>query len=174
MTSTHGFRRAQRSRTRASTTRAALTRRSITGATNGKIARDARAPGEDFIDDRFGLDLRHRVQVDAEVSGPVHNNRRQRRAALRSRGHRVPPGRTLTFRIVDTDVPQPYEIRWKVRNRGPVAKAKACERGCIFVGGEEHVEPTAFKGPHYVECYIIKDGVCVAAAHVPVNILFTQ
>ena len=38
----------------------------------------------------------------------------------------------------------------------------------IFVGRDQHVEPSAFKGPHYVECYIVKDGVCVAAAHVPV------
>ena len=80
----------------------------------------------------------------------------------------------LHSRVVATDVPKPYEIRWKVRNRGPVAKAKSCERGSIFVGGDHHVEPTSFKGPHYVECYIIKDGVCVAAAHIPVNILFTQ
>ena len=60
------------------------------------------------------------------------------------------------------------------RNRGIEAKRRNCERGSIFVGSDQHVEPTAFKGPHYVECYIIKDGVCVAAAHVPVHILFSR
>lgn len=125
-------------------------------STNRYIARGPRAPGEHFVDDRFPLDLRHWVHVDGEVSEPTLYNRRQRRAALRSRGHHVPPGRQLTFRVVATDVPMPYEIRWKVRNRGPVAKAKSCERGSIFVGGDKHVEPTSFKGPHYVECYIIR------------------
>ncbi len=143
-------------------------------ATNRYIARDPRAPGEQYIDDIFPVDLHHWVHVDAEVSEPTLHNRRQRRAALRSRGHHVPPGRQLTFRIVATDVSKPYEIRWKVRNRGFEANRRACERGSIFVGGDQHVEPTAFKGPHYVECYIIKDSVCVAAAHVPVNILFTR
>jgi len=80
----------------------------------------------------------------------------------------------VTFKIAATDVPKPYEVRWKVRNRGFEAKRRNCERGSIFVGGDHHVEPTAFKGPHYVECYLVKDGVCVAAAHVPVHILFSH
>jgi hypothetical protein len=143
-------------------------------STSGYIARDVRAPGEDFIDDLVPLDLRHFVHVDAEVSEPELYNRRQQRAALRARGNRVPPGRKVAFRVVSTDVPKPYEVRWKVRNRGFEATKRNCERGCIFPGGEQHVEPTAFKGPHYVECYIIKDGVCVAVAHVPVHIVFTR
>ena len=143
-------------------------------AMNRYIARDACAPGEQFIDDLCRVDLRHWVHIDGEVSEPELYNRRQRRAALRSRSHHVPPGRKLAFRVVGTDVSKPYEIWWKVRNRGPEAKRRSCERGRIFAGGDQHVEPTAFKGPHYVECYIIKDGTCVAEAHVPVNILFTQ
>ncbi len=143
-------------------------------STSGYIAREPRAPGEQFIDDLFPLDLRHWVHVDAEVSEPELYNRRRRRAALRARGNRVPPGRKVTFKTVATDVPKPYEVRWKVRNRGFEAKRRNCERGSIFVGGDQHVEPTAFKGPHYVECYIVKDGLCVAAAHVPVHILFSH
>jgi hypothetical protein len=143
-------------------------------STSGYIARDPRAPGEDFIDDLVPLDLRRTVHVDAEVSEPDLYNRRQRRAALRSRGNRVPPGRKVTFKVVSTDVPKPYEVRWKVRNRGFEAQRRNCERGSIFVGGDEHTEPTSFKGPHYVECYLVKDGVCVAAAHVPVHIVFSR
>lgn len=143
-------------------------------STSGYIARDPRAPGEQFIDDLVPLDLRHWVHVDADVSEPQLYNRRQRRAALRSRRNRVPPGRNVTFKITATDVPKPYEVRWKVRNRGIDAKQRNCERGSIFVGSDQHVEPTAFKGPHYVECYIVKDGQCVAAAHVPVHIVFSR
>lgn len=143
-------------------------------STSGYIARDPRASGEDFIDDLVPVDLRYWVQVDAEVSEPELYNRRQRRAALRARANRVPPGRKVTFKVVSTNVPQPYEVRWKVRNRGFEAKRRNCERGSIFVGGDQHIEPTAFKGPHYVECYIVKEGVCVAVGHVPVHIVFTR
>ena len=32
------------------------------------------------------------------------------------------------------------------------------------------LEPISFDGPHFVECYIIKDGVCVARDRVDVPI----
>lgn len=59
-----------------------------------------------------------------------------------------------------------------MRNRGFEAERRREQRGAIFLSGDTHEEPTAFKGPHYVECYVIKDDNCVAVAHVPVNILF--
>lgn len=137
---------------------------------NGIIARHARAPGEDFIDDDHQIDIQYDLRVECEVSEPVLYNRRQRRALLRSRANSVPPGRKLHFRA-STNAPGPYTIKWKVRNRGSEAKRRHQERGSIFVGGDTHEEPTAFKGPHYVECYVVKDNRCVAAAHVSVNIL---
>ena len=35
-------------------------------------------------------------------------------------------------------------------------------------------ESTNFYGPHYVECYIIKDGICVARDKIAVNIDYDQ
>jgi hypothetical protein len=138
---------------------------------NGVIARDPRAPGEEFIDDRHPINIQYDLRLDCEVGEPALYNRPQRRASLRSRANSVPPGRKLLFRAT-TNVPKPYDVKWKVRNRGLEAKRRRQERGAIFVSGDTHEEPTAFKGPHYVECYIIKNNECVAAAHVPVNILF--
>lgn len=52
---------------------------------------------------------------------------------------------------------------WKVRNVGEVAERRGI-RGQLFEdeGKLERVETTDFPGPHFVECYVIKDGVCVA------------
>ena len=37
-------------------------------------------------------------------------------------------------------------------------------------GQQAKRESTKFTGDHYVECYIVKDGICVAWAHEPVVI----
>ena len=51
-----------------------------------------------------------------------------------------------------------------MRNVGPEAEGRDCIRGDIFEdqGKLSHIETTNFKGEHFVEAYIIKDGVCVA------------
>jgi hypothetical protein len=43
-------------------------------------------------------------------------------------------------------------------------------RGQIQSRGQRIEETTIFEGPHYIECYLIKDGVCVAIGHVDVPI----
>jgi hypothetical protein len=79
-------------------------------------------------------------------------------------------GRRLTFRIARCDVPPPYDIYWKVRNRGAEAADRQALRGEIIHGGDTKVESTLYRGSHWVECYIVKHGVCVARDHHPVTI----
>ncbi|HPM08742.1 MAG TPA: hypothetical protein PKX30_02920 [Candidatus Pacearchaeota archaeon] len=60
------------------------------------------------------------------------------------------------------------EYRWKVRN------SDECEepRGEITLNQTKNdLERTAYVGDHYVECYAIKNGVCVARSKVPVKII---
>jgi hypothetical protein len=68
----------------------------------------------------------------------------------------------LVFKIIENTVPPPYQIKWKVRNFGEEAKKDL--RGEIVddFGHENKEEHTKYLGKHYVECYIIKDNVCVA------------
>ncbi len=79
--------------------------------------------------------------------------------------------KSLDFFIKSTDCPQPYQIYWKVRNVGRVAEDKDMIRGQIkctnFAHQKEH---TDFQGAHYVECYIVKYGVCVARDRIDVPI----
>lgn len=137
------------------------------------IVRGARAPGEEFIDDKFPVHITSSLRIECEVGEPASMNRAQKRKArrLRARGHHVRPGRSLMFRVVHTDVDEPDVIYWKVRNRGPEAKRRG-ERGQLIADNGQRCrsETSCFAGNHYVECYVVKNGVCVAAAHEPVNI----
>jgi Adenylyl/Guanylyl and SMODS C-terminal sensor domain len=58
-------------------------------------------------------------------------------------------------------------VYWKVRNTGEEAIHADCIRGQIVkdTGSLRRDEPTKYRGKHYVECYIVKNGVCIASAH---------
>jgi hypothetical protein len=79
---------------------------------------------------------------------------------------------SLRFHIVECDVPEPYEVRWKVRNVGDEAVRRNQIRGQIVrdEGRHERKETANFHGPHYVECYVIKNDVCVARDRIDVPI----
>lgn len=78
--------------------------------------------------------------------------------------------KSLDFFIESTTCPAPYDIYWKVRNVGPVAEEKDCIRGEIKPGNKRHKESTDFYGEHFVECYLVKNGVCVAQDRIDVPI----
>lgn len=125
---------------------------------------------EQFIEDICPMDIQHEVVLDAEVknAGVVEVALRQ----LLRLGGRVRAGRKVKFFVTSCTVPPPYAIKWKVRNVGDVAKHRDCIRGQIFddAGYATHTEPTAFDGAHFVECFVIKDGYCVARDRIPVPI----
>jgi hypothetical protein len=81
-------------------------------------------------------------------------------------------GKKLKFRIQQINVPEPFDIMWKIRNFGEEAKKAGGLRGEIThdFGSREKTETTLYHGEHYVECYAIKDGVCVAVGKVLVPI----
>ncbi|MGV3615161.1 MAG: SMODS domain-containing nucleotidyltransferase [Fimbriimonas sp.] len=83
---------------------------------------------------------------------------------LHDRGNKVRRGRHIRFKVEDCSVPEPFTIYWKVLNRGEEAKSNDAVRGEIEAGGRvwKYDEPTSFTGPHFVEAYAVRDGVCVA------------
>lgn len=78
----------------------------------------------------------------------------------------------LIFSVTRNDVPPPYDIKWKVLNRGAVAEEKNKIRGQIIddEGHAKRKENTEFIGEHIVECYVIKDGKVVARDEIDVPI----
>jgi hypothetical protein len=74
-----------------------------------------------------------------------------------------------------TNVSPPYDVYWQVVNTGKAARDKNDLRGDIFKDKEPtsliHDETARYRGRHWIECFIVKDNVCVArSGEVLVNI----
>lgn len=93
---------------------------------------------------------------------------------LLSNSQKVQRVQSLDFFITKCDVEHPYDVRWKIRNVGPEAKKRNCLRGQIEYSNRDlyrRHESADFHGPHYVECYIIKDNCVVARDRINVPII---
>ncbi|MGI9593153.1 MAG: nucleotidyltransferase [Patiriisocius sp.] len=79
----------------------------------------------------------------------------------------VPKGCKIYFNAV-TNVSKPFSVHWQVVNNGEEARNVNQLRGQIFSaktlgkGGLKHSEDTMYEGLHWIECFIVKDGLCVA------------
>lgn len=125
---------------------------------------------EQFIEDLYPVDIRYNVNLDCLVKRDGF--RGVLLSHILSIGQSVPRGCSLDF-IPTTGVPEPFDVKWKVRNEGDEAKRRNCLRGEIIapnrMSGARH-ESADFRGPHYVECYIVKDGIVVARDRINVPI----
>lgn len=117
---------------------------------------------EEFIEDSYPVDIRHELDIDCEVT--VLNQSGSFLRRLLGPSFFLPKGRSLYFKIDHCDVPKPFQLFWKVRNVGPEAERRQCIRGNIEedIGNQNRKETSDFGGDHFVEAYVIKDGVCVA------------
>lgn len=67
-----------------------------------------------------------------------------------------------------TNVPKPFSLYWQVVNTGLEAEQANQLRGQILpsrtvgVGGLTQKESTLYTGMHWIECFVVKDGICVA------------
>lgn len=145
---------------------------SVVKSSQAHLSRSDVKDTEEDITERWGiqisLDHRYRVKIGARV-------RKQagfRDYELASYGNVVGIRRTIDFRIAQNNVPPPFDVYWKVRNTGKEAFDANAIRGQVVKdgGSRSKAEPTAYKGRHYVEVYIVKGGRCVALDHHPVII----
>lgn len=71
----------------------------------------------------------------------------------------------LTFKAIHSINP-PYTVRWQITNTGMEARIKECLRGGFYYSDPEttniRTESTEYTGIHYIQCFIIKKGNCVA------------
>lgn len=129
---------------------------------------------EQYLDQDFNIPIQlisdYEVFVDAEIT---QNGFREGKLANFITNHfPLLKGKKLKFKVQKINVPDPYRIMWKVRNFGDEAKEAGGLRGEITndAGFGEKAESTLYHGEHYVECYVIKDGMCVAMDKVLVPI----
>lgn len=123
---------------------------------------------EEYLDSKYGIvtniNPEYKLKIDADVQQD---------------GFRIHPlsyfllnrmylmkYKKLIFKITKNSVPEPFQVKWKVRNFGEEANKSDDLRGEISDddGGRSKAENTKYAGEHYVECYVIKDNICVAMA----------
>lgn len=127
---------------------------------------------EQFIEDMFPVDIKFRLTIDCEVKQNGFRETLLRTMLRQNRPLMI--NKQLTFFIDENEVGEKgldYQVYWKVRNRGEEAIKRNQLRGEVTKGKSEKTERTSFKGGHYVECYIIHNGVCVArnSINVPID-----
>lgn len=127
---------------------------------------------EEFIENSYQVDIRYNLKIDCEMVARRGGHKLQLLSKLLKVKEKILPGKDLKFYIKECGVEEPEKILWKVKNEGDVAKRKNWIRGEIVRCDERAIkkEYSSFKGNHYVECYIIKYGVCVARDRIPVPI----
>ena len=126
---------------------------------------------EQFIEDKYPVDILYDLKIDCKIERngfrPIFLR------DLLSQKKLIHHDYTLKFYIDSTDVPGDYIVKWKVKNVGDEAKRRNCLRGLIEnpnLSNNGRKETSNFFGPHYVECYIIKNGVVVARDRILVPI----
>ena len=78
----------------------------------------------------------------------------------------LPKNCSLNF-YAKTDISWPYKVYWQVVNTGYEARNANSLRGGFYdgimeKGGRKRKESTLYSGMHWVECFIVKNGECVA------------
>ena len=125
---------------------------------------------EEFIEDYHQVNIRYKLKIDCLVSQKGFRTH----SLIQMIFKKLPLLRnnTLEFYVFDCNVPKPFQVKWKVRNVGKEAVRRNQTRGQILHDGGNHrrTESSDFQGPHFVECYIIKNDVCVARSRINVPI----
>lgn len=121
---------------------------------------------EQYIEDLYAVDITNSLSIDCRVKQNGFQD------GLLSKLNRLRVNKDLYFYIEHTDVIEPYDVLWKIKNEGEIAKAKNMLRGEILEdkGRKQRYEKTSFRGSHFVECYIVKNNVCVARDRIDVPI----
>lgn len=113
---------------------------------------------------KWELNLKYNVEIHAH-----YKDKFKKRTTITS--NTVVPKEASVYFVASTTCPGPYEVYWQVVNTGEEARNANQLRGGIFHsktagrGGLNQREPTAFEGLHWVECFIVKDGICVARSY---------
>lgn len=125
---------------------------------------------EEFIEDTCPIGIKYNLRIDCVVSQDGFQTH-----SLREMLNNMIPllaKKKLLFRVKENNVPEPFEYKWKVLNRGSIAKARNMIRGQILDDNNRtRNEKTDFIGGHEVECYVVKNGIVVARDRIDVPIV---
>ena len=102
----------------------------------------------------------NRVRLDAFVY--IGN---KKLGGLNTNGRTIRSNRSLKF-VVKTNAGGDYQVFWQVVNTGRHAEVVGGRRGNVFPSKNSnhlvHWETSLYTGKHWIECFIVKNGTCVA------------
>lgn len=128
---------------------------------------------EEFIEDIYPIYEQYDVSIDCKVSANGFSPMSIFKYLEQYDSHFkkfIPHNFTVRCKLGDTNCPSYDKVLWKVRNVGTEAEKRNDIRGQILARGKEITEHTKFNGHHYIECYLIKHGTCIAIGHIDVPI----
>ncbi len=119
---------------------------------------------------KFVVAHKEKADWDMRLDKTVHVTVAKRRDGFRYK--KIPNGAgvqkeySLRF-MAYTNTRKPYEVHWQVVNTGKEAREAQQLRGKFYKGFIQkgrrvRTESTMYQGMHWVECFIVKRGVCVA------------
>ncbi|GMQ58356.1 nucleotidyltransferase [Vallitalea sediminicola] len=128
---------------------------------------------EQFIEDMYDINERYDVYIDCMVSGngfmltPIYQFIETYAPKFK---RFIPHNFTVKCKVGKTTAHSYDKVLWKVRNVGEEAERRNDIRGQIKDRGTWISENTLFNGSHYIECYLIKNNICVAIGHISIPI----
>lgn len=120
---------------------------------------------------RFDVPHRRPLKWPIKLAGSVYIIAKSCRDGFRPcqfRNNSIPLSKYRSLRFeAKTNILRPYRVYWQVVNTGYEAHLANCPRGEFYdgdfeKGGRVREESTLYTGIHWVECFIVKDGICVA------------
>lgn len=133
-----------------------------------------RAPREEFVEEKFQLDIQYNITLDCEITQEGFLTRKL--SDYLKNGLKLRKDKTLKFNIAASNIPPdlPVSYWWKVRNQGRDSRGR--ERGRILKGSKSQIEHSNFNGRHYVECFAVLDGTVIARGriNVPIDVVYGQ
>lgn len=124
---------------------------------------------EEFIEDLFPVQIQNKLTLSCDIYKDGFRTHSINEFSKKYRRF-IPHDFTVKCEVKFTDALGPYDVYWKVKNNGPIAEARNQVRGQIIKRGNTITEPTNFYGNHYIECYIVKNGICIARKKIDIPI----
>lgn len=124
---------------------------------------------EQYIEDLYNVNLLYTCKVSCMVSGDGWRTKPIVEFLSVLKGY-LPHNLKISCKLESTSCPLPYKVLWKVKNVGPMAERRNQIRGQIIEKGSTIVEHSNFYGDHYIECYIVKNEICVARKRIDIPI----
>lgn len=155
-----------------------LVSKTLNKLSDNEVSKESRPQGATAVSrllSLFGVSHREKPKWPVNTTGNVYITGRASCNGFRPweiKSNSSPLAKHCSLRFeARTNVSRPFKVYWQVVNTGEEAETDNCLRGGFYQGlaergGLVRKEGTLYKGTHWIECFIVKKGECVARSGV--------